>query len=57
MSLCYVEKQPVARKGYCAEYWLKEFQESMDRWAGHQDITEILLKLRLTPYNHTMSVL
>ena len=27
----YVGKQPVAWKGYCAEYWLKRFQESMDR--------------------------
>ena len=25
----YVGKQPVAWKEYCAEYWLKELQESM----------------------------
>ena len=30
----YVGKQPVARKEYCAEYWLKELQESMDRCTG-----------------------
>ena len=28
------------------EYWLKEFQESMDRCTGH-NITEILLKIAL----------
>ena len=39
----YVRKQPVAWKEYCAEYWLKELQESMDRCTGHCDITEILL--------------
>ena len=35
----YVGKQPVAWKEYCAEYWLKELQESMDRCAGRRDIT------------------
>ena len=40
----YVGKQPVARKEY---YWLKEFQESMDRCIGHCDITEIHLKTAL----------
>ena len=40
----YVEKQPVAWKEYCAEFWLKELQESMDRCTGCCDITEILLK-------------
>ena len=43
----YVEKQPVAWKEYCAEYWLKELQESMDRCTGRQDVTEILLKTAL----------
>ena len=43
----YVGKQPVAWKEYCAEYWLKEFQESMDKCNGHHDITEILLKTAL----------
>ena len=37
----YVRKQPVAWKEYGAEYWLKEFQESIYRC----DITEILLKM------------
>ena len=36
----YVEKQPVAWKEYCAEYWSKELQESMDRCNGHRDITD-----------------
>ena len=44
----YVGKQPVALKEYCAEYWLKELQESMDRCTGCRDITEILLKTALT---------
>ena len=34
----------VAWKEYCAEYWLKEFQESINRCTDHLDITEILLK-------------
>ena len=43
----YVGKQPVAWAEYCAEYWLKELQESMDRCTGHRDMTEILLKMAL----------
>ena len=43
----YVGKQPLAWKEYCAEYWLKEFQESMDRCTGRHNITEILLKMEL----------
>ena len=43
----YVGKQPVSWKEYCAEYWLKELQESMDRCTGHCNITEILLKTAL----------
>ena len=31
-------------KKYCAEYWLKELQESMARYTGRLDITERLLK-------------
>ena len=40
----YVGKQPVAWKEYCAEYWLKELQKSMDMCTGCHDIhvTEIL---------------
>ena len=38
----YVGKQPVAWKEYCAEYWLKERQESMDRCNGLYNITETL---------------
>ena len=40
----YVGKQRVALKEDCAEYWLKELQESIDRCTGCCDITEILLK-------------
>ena len=43
----YVGKHPLGWKEYCAEYWLKELQESMDRCTGHHDITEILLKMAL----------
>ena len=43
----YVGKQLVAWKEYCAEYWFKELQESMDRCTGHHDITQILLKMSL----------
>ena len=39
----YVGKQPVAWTEYCAEYWLKELQESMDWCTGRHDITEVLL--------------
>ena len=49
----YVRKQPVALKEYCAEYWLKELQESMDRYTGCHDITEIPLK---TVLNTTQSI-
>ena len=43
----YLGKQPVAWKEYSAEYWLKEFQENMDRCTGRLDITEILLQMAL----------
>ena len=43
----YVGKQPFAWIEYCAEYWLKELQESMDRYTGCCDITEILLNMAL----------
>ena len=43
----YVRKQPVPWKEYCAEYWLKELQESMGRYTGCHDVTEILLKTAL----------
>ena len=43
----YVGKQPVTWKEYCAEHWLKELEESMDKCTGCRDITEILLKTAL----------
>ena len=43
----YKGKHPVAWKEYCGEYWLKELQESMDRYTGSRDKTEILLKMAL----------
>ena len=44
----YVGKQQVAWKEYCAEYWLKDLQESMDRCTCSREVTEILLKTALT---------
>ena len=44
----YVGKRPVAWKEYCAEFWLKECRESIDRCSGHSNITEILLKTELS---------
>ena len=38
----------VTWKKYCAEYWKKDTQESMDRLTGHCDVTEITLKMALT---------
>ena len=49
----YVGKQPVAWKEYCAEYWLKDCQESMDRCTGRRNKTEILLKM---PFNTLQSI-
>ena len=43
----YVGEQEVAWKEYCAEYWLKELQERMDRCIGLCNITEIMLKMVL----------
>ena len=37
----------MAWEEYCAEYWLNELQESMDRCTGCRNITEIQLKTAL----------
>ena len=37
----------MAWKEYCAEYWLNELWESMDRFTDCRDMTEILLKIAL----------
>ena len=42
-----IGNQPVAWKEFCAEYLLKEDQESMDWCTGHCSITEIVLKMVL----------
>ena len=47
---CYVGKQPVAWKKI---YWFEEFQESMDRYTGQHDVTEILL---ITAFNSIQSI-
>ena len=41
----YIGKQPVVWKEYCAEYWLKELQESKNNCIGCLDKTEITLKM------------
>ena len=41
---------------YCAEYWLKELQESMDRCTCCHDITEILLKTMLNTIQQLLTV-
>ena len=51
----YVGKQPVAWKEYCAEYWLKQLQDSMDGCPGRSDITETLLKTALNNIKTTYS--
>ena len=38
-TMVYVGKQPVVLEEYCAEYWLKELQKSMDRYTGSPDNT------------------
>ena len=43
----YVGKQQVVWKEYCAAYWLKKLQKSMDKCSGHHAITEMLLKTAL----------
>ena len=54
----YVEKQPVAQKNYCSEYWLKELQGRMGICTGRCDMTiEIQLKtaLNTTQYNQSIN--
>ena len=48
-----LRKQPVACKEHCTKYLLKELHDSMDRYTGHCDITEILLK---TALNNNQSI-
>ena len=43
----YMGKHPVAWKEYCADYWLKQLQESMGSCTGRPGITEIRLKTAL----------
>ena len=40
----YVEKQPVALKDCCVEYWCEKGRKQMDRWTGRCDMNERLLK-------------
>ena len=51
----YVGKQPVAWKEYCTQYWLKELQESMGRYTGQPDITEIMFKNGVEQYSVNQS--
>ena len=55
LSRLSVVSTMVCGKEYCAQFRLKELQESMNRCTGHRDITEILLKKALTPYNQSFT--
>ena len=46
----------MALKELCAEHWLKELKESMDRCTCHYDITEILLKTALKTKQSTQTL-
>ena len=52
----YVGKQPVAWNEYCAGYWIKELQESIDRCTGRRDIIEILLKTAFNTIHSTIFI-
>ena len=52
----YAGKQSVAWKEYFAEHWLLELEESMDRYTGHRDITDILLKKGLKRHTINQSI-
>ena len=54
----YVGKQPMAWKEHCAEYWLKEVHESMDRFTGRRDVTEteITSKTIVKPCNRSINL-
>ena len=43
----YIGKLSVAWIVYCAEYWVKELQERMDRYTGCSSITEKMLNMTL----------
>ena len=49
-------KQPVAWNDYCTECWLNELQGSMDRCTSDRDITEMMLKRTLNPYNKSKNI-
>ena len=51
------KKQPVDWKEYCAEFWLKELQESRDRFTDRRDITEIPLKNGVKHHTINQSIL
>ena len=45
----YAEKQLVAWKEGCVEYWCDKDRKYMSRWTGFRDITEQILKTALKP--------
>ena len=47
--IVYVEKQPVAWKVWCVEYWCEKAKKHMSRWAGRKDMTENNLKMVFYP--------
>ena len=47
--IVYVEKQPVARKECCVDYWCKKARKHMSKLNGRRDMTSKLLKTALNP--------
>ena len=50
----FVEKQPVAWRVCCEEYWCEKTRTHMSRWTGCRDMTEELLNTGLNP-NHSIT--
>ena len=52
-----VGKQAMAWKEYCADYWSKELQQSMNRCTDRRDIIEIRLKKGVKHHTFKVSVI
>ena len=53
----YVEKQLVAWRVCCVEYWWEKARKRMSRWTGRSDMTEKLLKNGVKPKSINKSAL
>ena len=45
----YEEKQPVAWKDCCVEYWCEKDRNHINKWTGRHEMTEKLLEMGLNP--------